>query len=82
VPALQLIYNCSLLRPSELLSRIKRWQPPQLRSLLENIKPPRDKDGGAIWQQLEENNCWVALMNFEKHNILSIYKVIQPSLPS
>jgi len=50
--------------------------------LAENIEPPQDKDGGAIWQQLEENNSWVILTNFEKHNILSIYEAIQPSLPS
>jgi len=50
--------------------------------LAENIEPPQNKDGGAIWQQLEENNSWVILTNFEKHNILPIYEAIQPSLPS
>lgn len=46
----------------------------------DNVEPPQDQDGGVVWLQLEENNSWATLTNFEKHDMLLIYELMQPCL--
>jgi hypothetical protein len=49
---------------------------------INNAEPAQDRDGGTIWQQIDDNQSWATLTNFKKHDILSIYKELLPSLPS
>lgn len=42
----------------------------------------RDSMGGPLWQQLDENDNWQTLTNFQRHQILSIFEALQSSLPS